>query len=89
MKGCTDIHPMEKRGQVEIAAWLIILIVTVGVGYTVANITSLYVADTSTGNYVNYYKCKEIAENMNKDSIKIFSSKKDVEKEFNVIEGCG
>lgn len=79
---------MQKRGQIVIAAWIIIALTTASIGYVISQSTSLYVGDSSEEKFVNYYKCKQWADNIDGENLKVFSSKKEAEKSFEAIDGC-
>lgn len=79
---------MNKRGVIQVIAWLLIAITTVGIGFTVANSTTLYIGDNQIQSYANYYKCPDWVKNIDNTNIVVFSSKKEAENVFNAIEGC-
>jgi len=79
---------MNKRGVIQIVAWLLIAITTAGIGLTIINSTTLYIGDIASQKYVNYYKCPNWVDDLQKDNVVVFPSKKEADIRFNATEGC-
>jgi hypothetical protein len=81
---------MNKRGIfIEIGALILIAITTLGVAITVSSTTSLYVGDTNTGYFLDYYKCTEQAKQINQENLIVFPSKSEaINQRYNETEGC-
>ena len=59
MENCRIKYPMEKRGQLEITAVIIIILTTLGIGITALfNSSPLYLGNSNTNEYFNYNQCK-------------------------------
>ena len=90
MQKSTKLKQMNKKGLfLEFGAVLLIIISTVGLVASITNANEVYVGDSSTHEFVNYYKCKEIAKTIHESHLVIFHSKTDaLISGYNVTKGC-
>lgn len=73
---------MNKKGIfLEMGAIILIILTTAGVVITVSNTTHLYVGDKNEHFYIDYYKCKTMAENIKEENLIVFPSEKEAKKE--------
>ena len=82
---------MNKRGEIIALSFAIVVIVltTTGIIATVTNSEQLYIANKNTGNYFDYFKCKDLIQGLEKENTIIFKSLKEAEESiYNKTEGC-
>ena len=80
---------MNKRGVVvELGAVIMILLTTIGVIVTLSSSRQLYVGDSGSGLFVDYYQCKEYANHITEENLVVFSSREDAAQQFKPKEGC-
>ena len=88
MKKNLEIY-MNKRGEfVAISALIIMLLTGFGVYLAYNDADNLFIGNRETGEYLNYFKCEDIAKQIPEDKVVVFKSKEEAEKEYTAIEGC-
>lgn len=80
---------MNKKGFIlELGAIIVIVLTTVGIILTVSNSNNLYIGNKENGKYLNYFKCKDIANEINETNVIIFKSKAQAQIDYEPLEGC-
>jgi len=82
---------MNKKGELLVIGFALIIIVMTGYGvYLVYNASNnLYIGDKQNMQYLNYFKCEDIANNISDENIIVFKTKDDAVKlGYNGTEGC-
>ena len=84
------IYSMNKRGVIQIVAWLLIAITTAGIGITaVYNSSPLYIGNSDTNEYFDYNQCKHLLKTIDEKNVVAFKTKVEAENlGYNAIEGC-
>ncbi len=82
-------HPMNKRGQIEISALIIILVATVGVIGVLSQSKHIYVGDAKNKQVFDYYLCPEKVNKIPQQNQIIFDNlDKAKEQKYNLFQGC-
>ena len=80
---------MNKRGEFILIGALIIIVLTgVGLYFVYNNTDNLFIGNKETGEYLNYFKCEDIAKQIPEDKVILFKSKEEAEQKYTAIEGC-
>lgn len=82
---------MNKKGEVVVLVFAILMIIatSTGIFLTLENSKTLYVGDTSTKTYVEYFKCESIAKNISESNFIIFKSQQEaINSGYNATFNC-
>lgn len=85
-----NVYPMQKRGQIEIVAVILIILTTLGIGVTaVYNSSPIYLGNSATHKYFDYHKCSELIKSIEQSNVVSFKTKNEAEiQNYDVTEGC-
>ncbi|MEK6936397.1 MAG: hypothetical protein AABW67_06435 [Nanoarchaeota archaeon] len=81
---------MQKRGQIETVAIILIILTTLGISVTaIYNSSPLYLGNSATHKYFDYHKCSELIKSIEQSNVVSFKTKDEAEiQNYNVTEGC-
>jgi len=84
------IYIMNKRGEIVIfGAIILIVLTTAGIILTLSNSKNLYIGDTNSKQYINYFKCESQAKQIPESQLIIFKSEQEaVNLGYNATIGC-
>ena len=81
---------MDNHGEIMVVGAIILIILTgIGVLIVYNSSNSLYIGDTESNEYLDYFKCEELANQIPEENLIIFKSEKEaISGGYNATEGC-